>query len=52
MSIERGRRLNVSYNEGSTFHRDGIMYDHEHFWNFMEDGCGITRYILEVERVA
>ena len=35
-----------------TFQRDGIMYDNKRFWNLWEDGCGITRYILEVERVS
>ena len=38
--------------EGSAFQIDGIMYENERFWNLREDGCGIMRLILEVERVS
>ena len=38
--------------EGSAFEIDGIMYENERFWNLRVDGVGITKCILEVERVS
>ena len=38
--------------EGSSFQINGIMHENDGVGNLREDGCMITRCILEVERLS